>query len=365
MSGLRVGGTERQISILAPALLYRGHSVTVAVPFFGDHFEQGLRDAGVNVIAFRSHKTGRIPWDGITQLSFPLSVARLANSKRFDVIHGYGRTANIIASIVGRISHSKVIWGVRHSMPIVDWREKFANRVLTRAIDLVITNSSAGKAIYADSPIEEGRIQVVPNGIDTKRFRPEPDWRNETRAAFGLSRDDLLIGAVGRLTPEKDYETLLSSFTSVAIEHPSARLMIVGSGSRSYAESLKSLSRHLGIEHAVIWAGQRDDPERMLNSFDIFVSSSQSEGFPNVIAEAMSTEVPCVVTDVGDSADIIGELGHSVPSGDESGFAEAILSSIRELPTVRRSDLRRRIAEQYSVETMVDRTEQLLMSVRK
>jgi len=113
----------------------------------------------------------------------------------------------------------------------------------------------------------------------------------------------------------------------------------------------------------IIWAGVREDIEPVYNALDILCSSSYWEGFSNVIGEAMACGVPCVVTDVGDSAMIVGDQGIVVPPGDAKALAEGLKSMILKLDDFNHNDIRDRIIKKYTVEKMVDRTEELMIEL--
>jgi len=123
------------------------------------------------------------------------------------------------------------------------------------------------------------------------------------------------------------------------------------------------LSKGLGIYDRVIWAGFREDMNAVFNALDVLCSASYGEGFPNVVGEAMACGVPCVVTDVGASAEIVGKLGVVVPPGDAKMLAGGLENILNMLPDFDSTDLRRRIAENFSVDEMVERTEQALKEV--
>ena len=123
---------------------------------------------------------------------------------------------------------------------------------------------------------------------------------------------------------------------------------------------LKLLGRDFGLGDLILWAGVREDMPSVLNALDVLCSSSHSEGFPNVIGEAMACGVPCVVTDAGDSALIVGDLGIVVPPGDPAALAQGLGGMLDMLPGIRPEELRDRIAGNYTVEMMVEKTEKAL-----
>jgi glycosyltransferase involved in cell wall biosynthesis len=134
----------------------------------------------------------------------------------------------------------------------------------------------------------------------------------------------------------------------------------VGDGEEAYKKSLELSSRELGLSDRLIWAGFKKDMCSVFNALDVLCSASYGEGCPNVVGEAMACGVPCVVTNVGASAEIVGDLGIVVPSGDPKMLADGLLAMIERLPEIEPERLRSRIVENFSIEIMVDKTEKAL-----
>jgi glycosyltransferase involved in cell wall biosynthesis len=146
----------------------------------------------------------------------------------------------------------------------------------------------------------------------------------------------------------------LNAAVQVAKACPAVRFVCIGEGPEE--RRLKRLASELGIQEELQFAGPTRDPVASLNGLDICCSPSLSEGFSNSIAEAMACGVPCVVTDVGDSARIVGDLGIVVPRSHPDSLATGILQAVEELPRVHRDRVRARIVANFSVATMVQKT---------
>jgi glycosyltransferase involved in cell wall biosynthesis len=204
---------------------------------------------------------------------------------------------------------------------------------------------------------------VIPNGIDTQRFRPDPEARRRVRSEWGIQDHEQVIGIVGWLRPMKDHPTFLQAASLLAQERNHLRFVCVGAGPAEYRDSLLQLTRSLKLTEHVTWLGGRSDMPAVFNALDLLVSSSAfGEGFGNVIAEAMACGVPCVVTDVGDSKWVVGDTGEVVPPRDPVALVKAsgkLLDRIPHTPT----QTRRRIVEQFSVEKLVADTEEVLLKL--
>ncbi|HEY8446659.1 MAG TPA: glycosyltransferase [Thermomicrobiales bacterium] len=359
---LTFGGAERQLVALARGLHARGHQVRVAVFYAGGPLEADLREAGVPVTVL--DKGGR--WD---IAKFLLRLASLLARERPDVIHGYLAMPNALAVLLKPVHRARVVWGLRASErdeTRYEWTHRldsWLQRGLAVFPDLIIANSHAGAEHALREGYPEARLIVIPNGIDTDRFAPQPDLGLPVRQAWGIGPDERLIGRVGRIDPQKDYPTFLRAAAKVLAARPATRFVCVGSGDSALEESLRQLAHSLGIAERVIWAGPRGDMPAVYNALDLLVSSSIfGEGTPNVVAEAMACGIPCVVTDVGDSARVVGDPRRVVPAGDADALAQAILAQLDaiEAGSVDRAAIRRRIVAEYSLEGLIARTEAAL-----
>lgn len=358
------GGAERQLVVLAKGLTRRGHAVAVAVFFGGGVYEAELAEAGVRVINLG--KQGR--WD---ILPFLNRLVRFLRKERPTLMHSYLGVPNILATALKPLlPGSRIIWGVRASnvdLSCYDWLSRLAYSLecrLARFADRIIANSHAGKRYAVASGFPEDKIVVIPNGINTKYFRFDSEGRQQVRSAWGLDEDEILVGLVARLDPMKDHSTFLKAASRIARERQHMRFVCVGDGSADYVELIKQQAMALGLTDRLIWAGARDNMPAVYSALDIVSSSSSfGEGFSNIIAEAMACGVPCVVTDVGDSALIVGNTGRVVAPNDGSALAAAI-QHLADLPPEERRTLgeacRARIMSEFSIHRLVQRTEQAL-----
>lgn len=329
------GGAQRQLSILTAGLVKEGHTVTV-LHFYGGPFEQTMRDAGVNTLCIG--KKSR--WD---LLGFFFRLAKAAQSVRPEVLHGYLAESNLMALFLKPFcGFPRVVWGVRDSQTDAHlWgtlgKLSFRlNCLLARFADVIICNSKAGHDYYLAKGYPAHKMHVVPNGIDTGRFKPSP---HDHPLTFGL---------VGRMSPMKDIATFIKAAALV----PDARFVVVGSGDEGYAQQMRELASSLSVK--VEWIPARSDMPDVYATFDCLVNSSAfGEGFSNVIGEAMACDVPCIASDVGDSAWIIGNPAQIFPAGDH----EALAKCMREF---KRSETRSRIVAEFSIERLIERTTRLL-----
>ncbi|HKA21008.1 MAG TPA: glycosyltransferase [Blastocatellia bacterium] len=364
---LNYAGAERQLVTLAKRLQQRGHSVSVAVFYADGPLESELRQSSVPVHSL--DKRGR--WD---TLGFMWRLFKLVRREQPDILHGYLTVSNIFTALIGTMCPGvQTAWGVRSSnmdLENYDWLMRVSYRVerwFSRFADLIIVNSYAGLDYAAAQGYPSEKMIVIPNGVDTERFRPDREAGRRVRHEWRLTDEQILIGLVGRIDPMKDHATFLEAAALLAREHPALVFACVGRSVEPYKSKLVEISKQLGLDDRLIWSEAREDIPDVYNALDVLVSSSCSEGFSNVVVEAMASGVPCVVTDVGDSKMIVGNCGEVVRPQD----APALKSAIERRLDKRRADhvedqpSRQRIVDRFSVIELEAKTEAALLSLCK
>lgn len=357
---LNYGGAERQLVALARGIHERGHQVVVAAFYQDGPLEHDLHEAGVPVISLGKRKR----WD---VFPFLLRLVRLIRCEKPDILHGYLSEANLLTILLKPLfPRIKMVWGVRASntdLNQYDWLARFLFPVqcfFSRFADIIIVNSNAGRDYHQKHGFPNRKMVVIPNGIDTQIFKPDAGARIRIRAEWGIKEDEKLIGLVARLDPMKDHPVFLRAAAILTKERQDVRLVCIGDGPEPYKAELKRLSGELGLENKLLWTGTRSDMPFVYNALDIATSSSYGEGFPNVIGEAMACGVPCVVTDVGDSALIVGESGIVVPPKNSELLKLALLRMLSRIETqnnfTHREMCRSRIIKNFSESNLINTT---------
>lgn len=362
---LGIGGTERQVIILAKGLHARGHQLAVAVFYADGQLEKELRACGIAVIDL--NKAGR--WDA---LPFYVRLARLVRKQRPEIVYGFLGTPNILTTLLKPICPGmKIVWGVRASnvdLDRYDWLSRLIYRAechLSRFADLIISNSHAGLEYATAYGFPSRKMITIPNGIDVEYFKPNGTERVLIREEWNVAAGEILIGLIGRLDPMKDHPTFLRAAATLRQEMAHVRFVCVGDGPSSYKAQLFRLATELGLNENIIWTGERSDMRAVFNALDISVSSSCTEGFSNTIAEAMACGVPCVVTNVGDSALIVGETGEIVPPGVPDAFCEGIRLMLKRLNPDLKNATRVSIANRFPKDALVTDTLNALQRVNQ
>ncbi len=351
------GGAERQLSLLARALHARGLNVAVAVFYAGGALERELHDAGVQV--YDLGKRGRWSNTGVVR-----RFMRFVRQRQPRVVHSYMPTQNVMALLLKPwLARQGCILACGIRIASLDmWRYGLVagvvgamqGRLLSRA-DRVISNSvQALRELGGRVP--SGCGFAIPNGVEHERFTFFPDKRSKQRSVWGKGEGDVLLGVVGRLDPQKNHRLLLDALRRVGDDMPDVCVVFIGDGLAEYRQAVQAHADALGLASRVLWAGASDDLAAVYSALDFVCLSSVAEGFPNVIAEAMCAGLPCVATDVGDVADLMGDCGWTVPAGDARALADALLLAYRGLPGWDRERPRTRMIRHFSVDALADRT---------
>ena len=356
---LDYGGAERQLVVLANELATRGHRVAIAVFYKGAPLEKEIDCSRVRLIPLEK----RSRWD---LLSMYWTLLRVVQRERPDILHGWMSDPNLVASMI-RLLYPKVrlFWCIRCAnvemiLDQVGSTAQWFERQLSRFADCIVVNSRAGVNYAASRGFPPDKMFHVPNGIDVDGFYFDPRAGQRVRTEWGFTGSERLIGLVGRLDPIKDHASFLKAAARLSQELPDVRFVCIGNGPVQYQVKLEALCRELGLEQKVTWVPMRPDVRAVYNALDVVCLCSLSEGFPNVIGEAMACGRYCVVTDVGDCSYLVGDAGVLVPPNDPEALAEGFrqaLTSGRK-PNERG---RQRILEHFTVTHLVDQTERLLL----
>ncbi|WP_156629932.1 glycosyltransferase [Methylobacterium sp. Leaf112] len=343
ISGLRTGGAETMLVALCGGLLARGMPQHV-VSLTGD----GPNAAALERLGVTVHRLA--PRGAAGSAVALLRLARLIRSLRPAVVQGWLYHGDLFAAgahrLAGAPRDALLAWGLRNSdIDHARYGRLLAiGRRLSGWPGLVVSNSRAGVDFHLAEGYRPRRLAVIPNGIDTVRFRPDPAARAALRRELGLSDEAVVAIHAARLDPMKDHATLLAA----AACRPEVHFLLAGEGTLGL--DLPANARALG---------RRDDLWRIQAAGDIAVSSSAfGEGFSNAVAEGMAAGLVPVATSVGDAGAILGGLGCLVPPRDPAALAEA-LRAMATLPAPARRAAglaaRARIETAYGVGAMAER----------
>jgi|Deesub1362B_J571_1020462.scaffolds.fasta_scaffold01241_3 glycosyltransferase involved in cell wall biosynthesis len=355
-TSLARGGAETLLACLATRLKARGWQVRVVSLTPPTAYAEELEVTGIPVISL-----------GIRRKSpNPLPLLRLAHviwSWRPHIVHSHMVHANLLARIVRPLAPIQVLICTAHSLDEGGRLREFLYRLTDPLCDLTTHVSQAGLERYVRVRVvqQSEKIRYIPNGVDTERFKPDPEARHVLRTELGVE-DAFVWLAVGRFSPPKDYPNLFRAFARVVQEHPETRLWAAGEG--PLRPAMEEFVQKLGVKNQVSFLGIRHDVPELMSAADAYVLSSAWEGMPMVLLEASATGLPIVATDVGGNREVVleGITGFLVPPKDSEALAQAMLR-LMALPQEARRRMgekaRQYIKDNFSLERIVDRWEEL------
>ncbi|MGO8920861.1 MAG: glycosyltransferase [Stellaceae bacterium] len=363
ITDLEIGGAEMMLSRLVCAADNRRVQMSVVSMTTPGTIGACLTGEGVSVHALGMGRG----------LPDPRGLGRLVALLRrqpVDVLQTWLYHADLLGLLAARLAGvPRLLWNLRCS----DMQGGYYSRVsaalpwllarLSRQPDLVLANSESGRAYHEALGYHPHRWQVLPNGIDTDRFRPDGDARRRLCADFGLSPESFLICLPARVDPMKDHATFFAAAARFARGEAGARFILAGRGTGPGDPALRALVAESGCADRLMSLGERREMPSLLAAVDVVtLSSAFGEGFPNVLGEAMACAIPVVSTDVGDAAQIIGPTGLIVPPRDPVALAAA-WQKLHGMEAGQRAAIgiagRQRVIENYSLAVIVARYEAL------
>lgn len=309
----------------------------------------------------------------------PLVVLRLARWLRRDppdVIQTWMYHADLVGGLAARLAgRIPVAWGIRHSTfdpqttrRTTIWTAMACARLSRWLPARIVCCAEASRRVHTQLGYAADKMVVIPNGFDLAIFKPDPGARQSVRQELGIPAEAPIIGLTAFFRPQKDHRNFVQAAARLHAYLPESHFLLCGGGITWENPELAGWIEAAGIRHGCHLLGRRDDIPRLTAALDVAsTSSSHGEGFPNVIGEAMACEVPCVVTDVGDSAIIVGETGVVVPQRDPQALADGWRRLLLDMSREERLQLglaaRQRIMERYSLGKIVGQYERLYESL--
>ncbi|AZI36360.1 putative glycosyltransferase [Caenibius tardaugens NBRC 16725] len=356
ITGLNDGGAEAVLFRLCKQDSANHHHV-VSLMDLGKYGPL-LEEVGVPVSALGMLR-GRVTVAGLWQLW------RLIRKLQPHAIQTWMYHADLIGGLIGRLAGQRnIVWGIRQSI-LVSGESRQSTIWVARLCALlsrwvprsIVCCAERSREVHTALGYDSARMHVIFNGYELSMFRPNPIAGLSVREELGIDRATPLIGFVARFDPLKDHANLLQAVALLEAQGSALQCVLVGTGMTSGNSALSRMITELGLSGRVLLVGPRTDIPSVMNALDLHVMSSVSEGFPNVLAEAMACGTPCVSTDVGDAGDIVGPTGLTVTSRSPKALAKAIDELLVERGTLawtaRKSAARRRVAERYAIERMV------------
>jgi len=319
-----------------------------------------LEASGTSVLCLDMPR-GRVTVSGFLRLW------RDIRADRPDVVQTWMYHSDLLGGAAARLAGlSNICWGIHHttldpavSPPSTILVAKACARFSRMIPRRILCCAEKSCEIHAELGYDEVRMAVIPNGYDLSVFQPDPAAGEALRTSLGLDAMAPVLGFVARFDPLKDHGTLLAALARLRAQGLRPTCLLVGTGMTADNPTLIEMINASGLGDQVQLLGRRSDIPAVMNALDLHVMSSISEAFPNVLAEAMACGTPCVSTDVGDAAVILGETGCIVPPRDPAALADAIANMLALRGTLgwseRRAAAHQHVADHFSLERMIER----------
>jgi len=360
MTSLDIGGAQTMLAKLI--------EVCALNPAAARPWIVTLRPPGV--IADRLGKTGCDIYSLDMRGSLPgpsalIRMARVTGRKQPDILQGWMYHGNLAATVAGMVTGRPVpvIWNVRHSLadPASEKRSTRAllavSARLSRRTAAIIYNSRTAAREHEAIGFAPERAVHIPNGFNCSVFSPNRGRRAMMQRLFGIDPSAIIVAMVARYHPMKDHINLINAVARARNEGYDLHLLLVGTDLDAPGNVAAAAARVALPPDRLTLSGERLDVAEWLPGVDILaLSSAWGEGFPNILGEAMACGVPCVTTDVGDSAWVVGGAGMAVPPRDTAALATAI-ADLAAMPAETRHAVggrgRARVTEHFEIERIV------------
>ncbi|MEW5695828.1 glycosyltransferase family 4 protein [Pseudomonas synxantha] len=323
--GLNIGGAELMLRRLCESFNSSSED---------EHRVISLTDLGEVGALLRAHGVTvdtlgmRGAWDVFSAFN---KLVRLLQSTKPDVVQTWMYHADLLGGLAARrVGVKAVIWGIRTTdVSKGGGRATIIIRRLCAWLSssvpsVIICAAQASRASHVAVGYSPGKMTVIPNGFDLERLVAQPQERESIRSTQGIDEDDLVIGSLGRYNQVKDHSSFVKAAGLLAARFAHVKFLMVGRDVDHANSALMAEIAATGCPDRFVLLGERRDVPACFKAMDIFCLHSVTEGFPNVLGEAMSMALPCVTTDAGDAAFLLGENGFVVPIQDPPALAEAL-----------------------------------------
>jgi len=347
------GGQEIRILAESLGMRARGHRVVI-IAEAGSGIMEKAAGAGLETVPVSFRKK-----------DYPktfVRLARLMGELGADFVNTHSSRDSWLASLAAKASpRGPFVIRTRHiSTPVAT--NLAASIIYRRLPDGIVTTAEAiRRQLITRNGVDPDRVVTIPTGVDTGVFDPARGY-GDVRGELGLAPGTPLVGMVSVLRSWKGHDYFIEAAALVAREVPEARFLVAGDGPRR--DDIRRIIAERGLAGKVLMMGHREDVPAVLASLDVFVQPSYAnEGIPQSVMQAMAMEVPVVASDLPPFRELVtdGDTGLLVPARDPRALAERItlLLGDRALGTRLGKDARRLVTERFSVERMLDSTEEL------
>lgn len=363
ITSLDIGGAESMLLRLLKNFDRSLYNLQVITLKSGGSLEGEVKALGIPLQSMEMETT----WKSIGGI-FRLQHILVAN--RPDFIFCWMYHANLIGGLAAKSTNIKTLWSIRHNS--LDPKLLKERTIIIARLGAYFSKWLPNKIVFCSESSMREHLKigydpkkscVIPNGFDINIFKPNKREFQLIRRVLDIPSNALVVGHVGRFDPTKDHHGMVKAAGIIAKNVNTVYFIFCGHGINKNNKDLISWLEEAGIEKHTRLLDEQNDMDRVFATMDVFVSSSVSEAFPNVVGEAMSCGIPCVVTDVGDSAIIVGETGLVVPPFNPKALADASIRLLKDKETRMKlgNKARLRIINNYSLDQVIKAYERLFI----
>ena len=323
--GLDVGGAEMMLKRLVES--HHGNPIY-------QHSVVSLTDIGKLGAQFQTMGIDVNTLGMNSVFSIPLVLLRLVGLIRAnqpDIVQTWMYHADLLGGLAACIAGNRyVIWGVRTTDIQLDgsFMTAIARRLCARLSSwipsVIVCAAEASKQFHVEVGYDATKMSVVPNGYNFSWLKASFNQRELLRQQYGIDQNNLVLGSLGRFHADKDQKNFVLTSGLLASKFSQLRFLMIGRGVDWKNRQLSNWIVDTGFKERFVLLGERDDVPQCLAAMDIFCLHSKTEGFPNVLAEAMAMSLPCISTDVGDAAMLLAETGVVVPKENSAALAQGV-----------------------------------------
>ncbi|QQZ37596.1 glycosyltransferase [Pseudomonas sp. SK2] len=359
ISGLNVGGAELMLRRLIESHLHLPQYEHIVISLTG----QGVIGPQLQALGV---KVFDLQMQGFKSTFFAIfRLFRLIRKYSPDIVQTWMYHADLLGGLAARAAgNQNIIWGIRTTD--LERGGKLGTRLVRKVCaslskmvpTRIVCAAEASKEIHIRIGYDAAKMLVIPNGFDITRLSASDEQRRRIREDLLLTDENLVIGSLGRFNPVKDQANFIDATSILARQYPKLRFLMVGRGLDKENEVLMRLISSTGYSERYLLLGERQDVAPCLKAMDIFCLHSQTEGFPNVLGEAMLVGVPCVSTDVGDASILLGGKGILVPPQNAVELSDGLDQMIKKSKDERKQladDAKARVISEFSLSLASER----------
>jgi glycosyltransferase involved in cell wall biosynthesis len=365
VTGLGDGGAEHTLYKICKHDIKNKH-IVISFKRHGKYFSL-LNKLGIKVYCLNAN------FFSIHKFFF---LIKLLQSLKPDIVQTWLVHADLIGSIAARLAGIKqILWNVRYSNIEIN-KSKLTTILFIKVLaklshiipELIVIVSKKAKKIYEVKGYDKRKLKFIPNGYDLSTLEVNNLKKINFQKKIKIKKGIPLIGYVARYDPLKDHLNLLNALSLIQLKNIDFFCILVGTNINKNKVLINQIKK-LKLNNHIRLLGPTKNISKVMNMIDVHVQSSASEGFPNVVAEAMACKTPCVVTNVGDSSYILGKTGWVVPPNDSIKLAKAIEVAFNEIGSKnwgkRCSIARARIKKKFSIGKMIKSYNRIWIKVYK